>query len=101
MGSSSPASVAAASCAASCGGGGVLRPGSLLRVRGKTLVRADEVVFLGAAGEQDDVAAAIVKRSKTSADVRVPFGAIAGPVAVQDIDGAMSAPTVAPVAVEA
>src|SRR3954451_10241022 len=57
---SSPASVAAALCASNCGGGGAVQPGSLLRVRGKTLTRADEVLFLGAAGDADDVAAPIV-----------------------------------------
>ena len=39
-------------CAQRCGAAGAVRPGSLLRVRGKTLSRADEVVFLGGRGRR-------------------------------------------------
>jgi hypothetical protein len=55
---SSPVTVAKLVCAKSCDPAGAVRPGSLLRVRGKTLSKADEVVFLGAAGVEDDVIAA-------------------------------------------
>ena len=48
----------------------------------------------------DDVAAATSVRRKTSVDVRVPLGAVPGPVAVVDSDGAVSAPSVGPVALE-
>jgi murein DD-endopeptidase MepM/ murein hydrolase activator NlpD len=82
-------------CAASCAGAAV-RPGSLLRVRGKAMQRGEEVVFLGAAGEGDDVAAATTVRRRTSVDVRVPLGAPAGPVAVVDRDRRTSAASVAP-----
>jgi murein DD-endopeptidase MepM/ murein hydrolase activator NlpD len=78
-----------------------VRPGSILRVRGKTLSRADQVVFMGAEGALDDIAAAPSVRRKTSVDVRVPFGAARGPVAVVDRDGAVSVPSAAPLAVEA
>ena len=48
---SSPASVARLDCAGRCGTAGAVRPGSLLRVRGRDMSRADEVVFLGAQGD--------------------------------------------------
>jgi murein DD-endopeptidase MepM/ murein hydrolase activator NlpD len=97
---SSPASVAKLACASGCAAAGAVRPGSLLRVRGKTLSKADEVVFLGAAGLDDDVTAATTVRRKTSVDVRVPLGAAPGPVAIVDSNGALSAPSVGPVALD-
>ena len=48
----------------------------------------------------DDVAASTSKRRRTSVDVRVPLGAAAGPVAVVDRNGALSAPSAGPVALE-
>ncbi|MDA0165439.1 M23 family metallopeptidase [Solirubrobacter ginsenosidimutans] len=97
---SSPATVAKLACASSCGAAGMVRPGSLLRVRGKTLSKADEVVFMGAAGVDDDVIASTSVRRKTSVDVRVPLGAIPGPVAVVDSNGAVSVPSVGPVVLD-
>jgi hypothetical protein len=97
---SSPASVARVDCVTACGAPGAVRPGSLLRVRGKALIRVDEVVFLGADGEDDDVIAATVARRKSSVDVRVPLGAAPGPVALVDRDGAYTAPSPAPLALE-
>ena len=98
---SSPASVARLACARGCGTAGAVRPGSTLRVRGKTLSRTDQVVFMGVDGAPDDIAATPSVKRKTSVDVRVPFGAAGGPVAVVDRDGAFSVPSAAPVAVEA
>jgi murein DD-endopeptidase MepM/ murein hydrolase activator NlpD len=97
---SSPATVAKLACAQGCGVAGAVRPGSLLRVRGKTLSKANQVVFLGAEGFEDDVAASTSVRRKTSVDVRVPLGAAPGPVAVVDSNGAVSAPSVGPVALD-
>ncbi len=87
-------------CASACGAGGAVRPGALLRVRGTSMRRAAEVHFDGSTGEADDVAAAPLKRRKTSVDVRVPLGAAGGPVTVLDRDGVLSRPAPAPVAVE-
>jgi murein DD-endopeptidase MepM/ murein hydrolase activator NlpD len=72
----------------------------LLRVRGKEMRRADEVVFLGTEGVEDDVTATAVTRRRSSVDVRVPLGAVAGPVAVVDRDRALSSPSPAVIAVE-
>jgi murein DD-endopeptidase MepM/ murein hydrolase activator NlpD len=87
-------------CASACGANGAVRPGALLRVRGTSMRRSAEVHFDGAAGEADDVAAAPVKRRKTSVDVRVPLGAAGGPVTVLDRDGVLSEAAPAPIAVE-
>jgi len=87
-------------CATGCGADGAVRPGALLRVRGTGLRRTAEVHFDGAAGDADDVAAAPVKRRKTSVDVRVPLGAATGAVSVLDKDGVLTKPAPAPLTVE-
>jgi murein DD-endopeptidase MepM/ murein hydrolase activator NlpD len=73
-------------CLSGCAGGGA-RPGSRLRIRGRNMRQTDLVVFLGAAGEADDVAATPLRRLRRSVDVRMPFGAAAGPVTVTDRNG--------------
>jgi murein DD-endopeptidase MepM/ murein hydrolase activator NlpD len=65
--------------------------GSLVRVRGRALGRTYEVVFLGAEGAADDVAAAPLRRKRNVVDVRVPLGAVAGPLLVARHDGERSA----------
>jgi murein DD-endopeptidase MepM/ murein hydrolase activator NlpD len=87
-------------CVTGCGAGGAVRPGGLLRVRGKALRRTAEVGFAGAEGEADDVAAAPVARRRTSVDVRVPLGAVSGPVTVLDRDGVVSPPAPVPLVLE-
>jgi murein DD-endopeptidase MepM/ murein hydrolase activator NlpD len=69
----------------------------MIRLRGTSLSQADEVVFMGAPGDADDVVAETAVRRKTSADVTVPLGAAPGPVSVVDRAGAFSVPSVAPV----
>jgi murein DD-endopeptidase MepM/ murein hydrolase activator NlpD len=88
-------------CASACGAAGSSRTGGLLRVRGRAMRAADEVEFLGAEGEADDVSAAPVKRRRTSLDVRVPLAAVSGPVVVVDRDGVQSKQAPAPLTVEA
>jgi murein DD-endopeptidase MepM/ murein hydrolase activator NlpD len=87
-------------CASGCGADGAVRPGALLRVRGTSMRRTAEVHFDGAEGDADDVAAAPIKRRKTSVDVRVPLGAATGPVAVLDKDAVLTKPAPAPLTVE-
>src|SRR4051794_27581651 len=101
MAASSASTVTTLACAARCGAGGTVRTGSTIRLRGTALARADEVVFMGAPGDADDVVAATEVRRKTSADVQVPLGAAPGPVSVVDRVGAFSAPSVAPVVFDA
>jgi murein DD-endopeptidase MepM/ murein hydrolase activator NlpD len=88
-------------CAAVCDGGAA-RAGSLVRVRGGKDMRAvDQVVFLGADGEADDVSALPSLRRKTSVDVKVPLGAPGGFVAVVDRDGRVSAASPTPIVLAA
>jgi murein DD-endopeptidase MepM/ murein hydrolase activator NlpD len=70
--------------------------GGQLRIRGRNLRKTDLVVFLGAAGDADDVAAKPSQRRRTAVDVRVPLGAVAGPVTVADRNGMRPAPAPAP-----
>jgi murein DD-endopeptidase MepM/ murein hydrolase activator NlpD len=88
-------------CASGCGAGGAVMPGALLRVRGTDMRRTAEVHFDGADGTVDDVAAAPLKRRKTSVDVRVPLGAATGAVTVLDRDGVLTKPAPAQLAVQA
>jgi murein DD-endopeptidase MepM/ murein hydrolase activator NlpD len=96
---SSKSAVARIDCVQACAAPGAPQAGSLLRLRGKALKQADEVVFMGAPGDGDDVTAQALARRTTSADVRVPMGAVSGPVAVVERSGALTAPSVAPVTV--
>ena len=75
--------------------------GAVLRLRGSSLGRAYEVVFLGAEGAADDVSAAPLRRSPTRVDVRLPLGAAPGPLVVADRDGLESAPSAVPLAIGA
>ena len=75
--------------------------GSLVRVRGRALGRTYEVVFLGAAGAADDVAAAPLRRKRNVVDVRVPLGAVPGPLLVARHDGEQSQPSATALAIAA
>jgi len=87
-------------CASGCGAGGGVRPDAVLRVRGVGLRRTAEVRFGGAPGAGDDVAAAPLRRREGLVDVRVPLGAVTGPVTVLDRDGVVSTAAPAPLTVE-
>ena len=75
--------------------------GSLVRVRGRALGRTYEVVFLGAEGAADDVAAAPLRRKRNVVDVRVPLGAVPGPLLVARHDGEQSLPSTTALALAA
>jgi murein DD-endopeptidase MepM/ murein hydrolase activator NlpD len=79
-------------CLRDCADGVTAQTGSILRLRGRALARAYEVVFQGAEGEADDVSAAPLRKRRNRVDVRVPLGAAAGPVQVADRDGQRSDP---------
>jgi len=72
--------------------------GSLVRIRGRTLGRTYEVVFLGQPGEGDDVSAAPLRRKRHVVDVRVPLGAAPGSLLVAHHDGLRSDPSEAALA---
>jgi murein DD-endopeptidase MepM/ murein hydrolase activator NlpD len=75
--------------------------GSRVRVRGRALGRTYEVVFLGAEGPADDVAAAPLRRKRHVVDVSVPLGAAPGPLRVAHHDGQQSAPSTTALAISA
>jgi murein DD-endopeptidase MepM/ murein hydrolase activator NlpD len=80
-------------CARECESSATGSSGALVRLRGKYLGRAYEVIFQGGPGEADDVAAAPLRRSKKLISVRVPLAAVSGPLIVADRDGLQSAPS--------
>jgi murein DD-endopeptidase MepM/ murein hydrolase activator NlpD len=86
-------------CVKTCQDRVTASPGSLVRVRGRALGRTYEVVFLGAEGDADDVAAAPLRRKRHVVDVRVPLGAAAGPLLVAHHDGLQSPPSEAALAI--
>jgi murein DD-endopeptidase MepM/ murein hydrolase activator NlpD len=88
-------------CVRHCVNSTTAATGAVLRLRGRTLARAYEIVFLGAPGDTDDVAAAPLTRTKKRVSVRVPLGAVSGPLLVQDRDGLQSATSRVPLAVAA
>jgi hypothetical protein len=73
--------------------------GSLVRIRGRALGRTFEVIFLGAEGAADDVAAAPLRRKRHVVDVRVPLGAAPGPLLVARHDGERSLPSATALAI--
>ena len=88
-------------CATGCRDAATASPGSLLRLRGRVLGRTYEVMFLGADGEIDDVAAAPLRRKRNVVDVRVPLGAASGPLLVATHDGVQSQPSATALAIAA
>lgn len=72
--------IASIGCARLCTRAKGIRAGSLLKLQGKQLTAVTRVVFLGAAGDEDDVAGEIVKTRGTALIVRVPVDAVTGPL---------------------
>jgi murein DD-endopeptidase MepM/ murein hydrolase activator NlpD len=80
------ATVDTVSCRSSCTRSGA-RPGGLLRLRGRNLENARQIVFLGGRGPADDVRAPAARPKARTVDVRVPAGAKRGRVRVIDARG--------------
>ena len=77
-------------------------PGSLLRVRGRSMRRADEVVFLGADGDRRTTSPRRpCKRRATPSTCASRSARRPAPVVIVDRDGVASAAAPAPLAVEA
>ena len=56
--------------------------GSVLRIKGRNLGGVRKVVFLGTYGRADDVAARVRHRGTRLLAVRIPMGAVSGPISV-------------------
>jgi murein DD-endopeptidase MepM/ murein hydrolase activator NlpD len=88
-------------CVRACQDSVTGKVGSRVRVRGRALGRTYEVIFLGADGPADDVAAAPLRRKRNVVDVRVPLGAAPGPLMVAHHDGQQSLPSATALAIAA
>jgi murein DD-endopeptidase MepM/ murein hydrolase activator NlpD len=66
---------------------------STIKLVGSGLASATKVTFNGSYGRGDDQTVAVKPRSDTSLSLRVPVGAISGPVTVATSQGAVSKPT--------
>jgi murein DD-endopeptidase MepM/ murein hydrolase activator NlpD len=87
-------------CRSSCGAAGAARPGSKLRIRGRNLGPADEVVFLGAAGDADDASVAPRRVRRRLVVARVPRTAVTGALVLVRPDGTRSPASAQPLVVE-
>jgi murein DD-endopeptidase MepM/ murein hydrolase activator NlpD len=93
--------IRAVTCRSGCGAGGAARPGSLVRIAGRSLKPIDDVVFLGAIGEGDDTSVAPRRVRRRSVLARVPRTAVSGAVAAVRADGTRSPASARPLMVEA
>lgn len=94
-----PAAVRSIACRSHCTGPRSAKVGGLVRLRGRNLDRAAIVVFLGGSSAADDRRAPALRPRADRLDVRVPRGAVSGPLEVIAKDGTGSPPSPAPVVV--
>jgi murein DD-endopeptidase MepM/ murein hydrolase activator NlpD len=87
--------VSKVSCVRRCASKARAQGGSIIKLTGSGLGTAAKVVFNGSYGRRDDLAAAVRPSSDTAVSVRVPVGAVSGPVTVVTSQGAKSRPTAA------
>jgi murein DD-endopeptidase MepM/ murein hydrolase activator NlpD len=80
-------------CKTGCQGPTAASPGGVLDLRGKRIKRVEQVIFLGAAGDADDVFVAPQRVTKKRVLVAVPRFARTGPLSLVDRDGGQSAPS--------
>lgn len=88
-------------CRTACAGVSTARPGSRVRVIGRGLLNVGSVVFEGGPGAADDVAVDPLRIRRRYVDARVPRTAVTGPVELVSADGAESAPSPAPLTIDA
>jgi murein DD-endopeptidase MepM/ murein hydrolase activator NlpD len=88
---SKPPVLTALACVRDCAGKRV-RPGSLVRLRGRTLDAIDTIAFLGGPSPADDVTVPPAILRSRSLDVRVPHAAVSGPLVALTVDAVRSAP---------
>jgi murein DD-endopeptidase MepM/ murein hydrolase activator NlpD len=81
-----PAHLSSVRCLTGCADATTPLTDARLRLRGRGLRATDTIIFLGAEGDADDVAAMPLRATRRRVDVRVPLGAASGPVTVADHD---------------
>jgi hypothetical protein len=81
------------SCVRRCASKSRAQGGSTIKLTGSELSTAAQVIFGGSYGSADDLAVKVRPRSDTALSVRVPIGAITGPITVVTAEKAKSRPT--------
>jgi murein DD-endopeptidase MepM/ murein hydrolase activator NlpD len=82
-------------CVRRCASKSRAQGGSTVKLTGSSLATVATVVFNGSYGRGDDLEVSVRPRSDKSLSVRVPAGAVSGPVTVLTASGGKSKPTAA------
>jgi murein DD-endopeptidase MepM/ murein hydrolase activator NlpD len=90
--------VAKVTCVRRCASKSRAQGGSTIKLTGSGLTSVAKVLFNGSYGHGDDQSVSVRSRSDTSLTVRVPVGAVSGPVTVVTAEQAKSKAT-APIAI--
>jgi murein DD-endopeptidase MepM/ murein hydrolase activator NlpD len=90
--------LARVTCVRRCASRGRAQGGSTLRLTGRGLGAVARVVFQGSRGRGDDASAAVGSRSSRRVSVRVPYGAVTGPLSAVT-DGAVRSRPTPPIAI--
>jgi murein DD-endopeptidase MepM/ murein hydrolase activator NlpD len=90
--------VSKVTCARGCASKRRAQGGSTIKLAGSGLTSVAKVIFNGSYGRGDDQSVSVRSRSDTTLSVRVPVGAVSGPVTVVTADNAKSKAT-APIAI--
>jgi murein DD-endopeptidase MepM/ murein hydrolase activator NlpD len=85
--------IAKVSCVRRCASRSRAQGGSTIKLTGSGLSTAAKVIFGGSYGSADDLATKVRSHSDTTLSVRVPIGAITGPITVVTAEKAKSKPT--------
>jgi murein DD-endopeptidase MepM/ murein hydrolase activator NlpD len=85
--------IAKVSCARRCASKSRAQGGSTIKLTGSGLSTAAQIIFGGSYGSADDEKVKVRSRSDTTLSVRVPIGAITGPITVVTAEKAKSRPT--------
>ena len=93
-----PPKISKVSCIRGCASRHRPRPGSTLKITGTELGGARRVVFHGGTGRADDVVSPVRPGSSTRLNVRVPLGAVSGPISVR-VSGTLGSNRTRPVAI--
>jgi murein DD-endopeptidase MepM/ murein hydrolase activator NlpD len=94
-----PPAIGSVACRVDCLNAATARPGSLLRLKGRSMRRVATVTFVGAPGPRDDATVPAAQTTPRSVVVRVPADAVSGRLRVRTGDGALSRPSAATIAV--
>jgi murein DD-endopeptidase MepM/ murein hydrolase activator NlpD len=85
--------VSKVTCLRSCGSKQRARGGSVLKVTGTALAGVTQVTYLGGYGSGDDTIVKVRAGSDHRINVRVPIGAVTGPISLSTSSGGKSAPS--------